>query len=45
MVCLGGGHHLVDEHGRLAARLIGKQQERTLASGLAALAREAKSRR
>ena len=33
--------YLVDEQGRLAARLVGKQQERTLASGLAALAREA----
>ena len=37
--------YLVDEHGRLAARLVGKQQERTLASGLAALAREAHDRR
>jgi thiol-disulfide isomerase/thioredoxin len=36
--------YLVDGHGRLAARLVGKQQERTLASGLAALAREARSR-
>jgi thiol-disulfide isomerase/thioredoxin len=37
--------YLVDERGRLAARLVGKQKERRLASGLAALAREAKSRR
>lgn len=37
--------YLVDDHGRLAARLVGKQQERTLASGLAALAREAHDRR
>ena len=37
--------YLVDEPGRLAARLIGKQQEQTLASGLAALARGARSRR
>ena len=37
--------YLVDERGRLAARLVGKQQERTLASGLAALAREARDGR
>jgi len=37
--------YLVDGRGRIAARLIGRQQERTLESGLAALVREAKTRR
>jgi cytochrome c biogenesis protein CcmG/thiol:disulfide interchange protein DsbE len=37
--------YLVDRRGRIAARLVGKQQERTLASGLAALVRETKGRR
>lgn len=34
--------YLVDGHGRIAARLVGRQQERTLESGLEALVREAK---
>lgn len=34
--------YLVDGRGRIAARLVGRQQERTLASGLEALVREAK---
>ena len=37
--------YLVDERGRIAARLIGKQRLTTLASGLAAVAGEAKSGR
>ncbi len=37
--------YLVDERGRIAAKLVGKQKEATLASGLAALVGEAKGRR
>jgi len=37
--------YLVDRRGRIAARLIGKQREATFASGLAAVAGEAKGGR
>ena len=37
--------YLVDERGRIAARLVGRQKERVLTSGLQALVREAKGPR
>jgi len=37
--------YLIDARGRIAARLVGKQEEATLRSGLDALSREAKSNR
>jgi cytochrome c biogenesis protein CcmG/thiol:disulfide interchange protein DsbE len=37
--------YLIDRHGRIAAKLVGRQKEATLRSGLAALVREARRTR